>query len=105
MSFHSSPLPSSLKFKKNAPPLSHSSDNSNYVMVKTKPDSAHHKNDLNHVQATVPPVDVMVRTKQDIEHHEDNNTQTNYKRKLTQCQRQHIHDSKQIMSHLDHSKK
>ncbi|MBW0522910.1 hypothetical protein O181_062625 [Austropuccinia psidii MF-1] len=45
----------------------------------------------------------MVRTKTKIEHHEDNNNQTNHKRKLTQCQRKHIHDSKQIMSQLGHS--
>ncbi|MBW0560915.1 hypothetical protein O181_100630 [Austropuccinia psidii MF-1] len=45
----------------------------------------------------------MVRTKPNIEHHEDNNTKSNHKRKLTQSQRQHIHASKQIMSHLGHS--
>ncbi|MBW0579906.1 hypothetical protein O181_119621, partial [Austropuccinia psidii MF-1] len=43
--------------------------------------------------------------KPNIEHHEDNNTKSNHKRKLTQSQRQHIHDSKQIMSHLGHSNK
>ncbi|MBW0469090.1 hypothetical protein O181_008805 [Austropuccinia psidii MF-1] len=45
----------------------------------------------------------MVRTKPNIENHEDNNTEKNDKRKLTQSQIQHIHDSKQIMSHLGHS--
>ncbi|MBW0564938.1 hypothetical protein O181_104653 [Austropuccinia psidii MF-1] len=45
----------------------------------------------------------MVRTKPSIEHHQDNNTKSNHKRKLTQSQIQHIHDSKQIMSHLSHS--
>ncbi|MBW0489362.1 hypothetical protein O181_029077 [Austropuccinia psidii MF-1] len=45
----------------------------------------------------------MFGTKPNIEHHEDNNTKSNHKRKLTQSQRQHIHDSKQIMSHLGHS--
>ncbi|MBW0574929.1 hypothetical protein O181_114644 [Austropuccinia psidii MF-1] len=72
-------------------------------MVRTKPDSAHHQNDLNDVESTIPPLDVMVRTKPNIEHHEDKNTKSNHKRKLTQTQRQHIHDSKQIMSHLGHS--
>ncbi|MBW0577102.1 hypothetical protein O181_116817 [Austropuccinia psidii MF-1] len=47
----------------------------------------------------------MVRTKPNIEHHEDNNTKSNHKRNFTQSQRQHIHDSKQIMSHLGHSNK
>ncbi|MBW0583997.1 hypothetical protein O181_123712 [Austropuccinia psidii MF-1] len=45
----------------------------------------------------------MVRTKSNLEHHEDNNTKKNHKRKLTQCHRQHINDSKLIMSHLGHS--
>ncbi|MBW0491070.1 hypothetical protein O181_030785 [Austropuccinia psidii MF-1] len=45
----------------------------------------------------------MVGTETNIEHHEDNNTKTNHKRKLTQSQRQLIHDSKQIISHLGHS--
>ncbi|MBW0470372.1 hypothetical protein O181_010087 [Austropuccinia psidii MF-1] len=72
-------------------------------MVRTKPDSAHHPNDLKDDEAIVPPLDVMVRTKPNIEHHEDNNTKSNHKRKLTQSQRQHIHDSKQIISHLGHS--
>ncbi|MBW0590635.1 hypothetical protein O181_130350 [Austropuccinia psidii MF-1] len=74
-------------------------------MVRTKPYSAHHQNNFHYVECTIPPLDVMVRTKPNIEHHEDNNTKSNYKRKLTQSQRQHIHDSKQIMSHLDHSNK
>ncbi|MBW0547871.1 hypothetical protein O181_087586 [Austropuccinia psidii MF-1] len=74
-------------------------------MVRSKPDSAHHQNDLKHDEAIIPSLDVIVRTKPIIEHHEDNNTKTNHKRKLTQSQRQHIHDSKQIMSHLGHSNK
>ncbi|MBW0568879.1 hypothetical protein O181_108594 [Austropuccinia psidii MF-1] len=45
----------------------------------------------------------MVSTKPNIEHHEDSNTETNHKIKLTQGQKQHIHDSKQIMSHHGHS--
>ncbi|MBW0562103.1 hypothetical protein O181_101818 [Austropuccinia psidii MF-1] len=72
-------------------------------MVRTKPDSAHHQNDLNDVETTLPPIDVIVRTKPNLEHNEDNNTKKKHKRKLTQSQRQHIHDSKQIMSHLGHS--
>ncbi|MBW0538584.1 hypothetical protein O181_078299 [Austropuccinia psidii MF-1] len=103
MSFHLFPLPSSLKFKESAPPISNSSNCSDDVMVRTKPESAHHQNDLNDDETIVPPNDVMVRTKPKIEHHEDNNSQTNHKRKLTQWQRQHIHDSKQIMSQLEHS--
>ncbi|MBW0593492.1 hypothetical protein O181_133207 [Austropuccinia psidii MF-1] len=47
----------------------------------------------------------MVRNKPNIEHHENNSTKSNHKRKLTQSQRQHIHDSKQIMSFLGHSNK
>ncbi|MBW0538380.1 hypothetical protein O181_078095 [Austropuccinia psidii MF-1] len=103
MSFPFHPLPSSLKFKKSAPPPSQSSNYSDDIMVRTKPVSIHHQNDLNDDATIVPPIDVMVRTKPKIEHHEDNNNQTNYKRKLSQCQRQHIHDSKQIMSLLGHS--
>ncbi|MBW0557002.1 hypothetical protein O181_096717, partial [Austropuccinia psidii MF-1] len=76
MSFPFRPLPSSLKFKKTAPTPCHSSNSSDDVMVRTKPK---------------------------IENHEDNNNPTNHKRKLTQTQRQHIHDSKQIMSQLGHS--
>ncbi|MBW0508449.1 hypothetical protein O181_048164 [Austropuccinia psidii MF-1] len=102
MSFNFTPLPSLLKLKKESPPLSHSTNNSDDVMVRTKKDSAHHQNNLNDVKATIPPLDVMVRTKSNIEHHEENNTKTNHGRKLTQIQRQHIHDSKQIMSHLGH---
>ncbi|MBW0489232.1 hypothetical protein O181_028947 [Austropuccinia psidii MF-1] len=93
MSFHFCLLPSSLKFRKNAPPLPQSSNQSDNVMVRTKPDSAHNQNDSNDVENTIPPIDVMVRTKPNIEHHKDNNTKTNNKRKLTQFQRQHIHDS------------
>ncbi|MBW0576503.1 hypothetical protein O181_116218 [Austropuccinia psidii MF-1] len=74
-------------------------------MVRTKPDSAHHQNDLKDDETIISPLDVMVRTKPNIEHHEDNNTKSNHKRKLTQSQRQHIHDSKQVMSHLGHSNK
>ncbi|MBW0553448.1 hypothetical protein O181_093163, partial [Austropuccinia psidii MF-1] len=72
-------------------------------MVRTKPVSVHHQNELNDDANIVTPSDVMVRTKPKIEHHEDNNNQTNHKRKLTRCQRQHIHDSKQIMPQLGHS--
>ncbi|MBW0584181.1 hypothetical protein O181_123896 [Austropuccinia psidii MF-1] len=103
MSLNFSPLPSSLKFKKNSPPLSHSENHSDYVIVRTKPDSEHNQNDLNDVETTLPPLYVMVRTKPNIEHHEDNNTEKNDKGKLTQIQIQHIHDSKQIVSHLGHS--
>ncbi|MBW0523380.1 hypothetical protein O181_063095 [Austropuccinia psidii MF-1] len=103
MSFPFCPLPSSLKFKKIAPPPCHSSNCSDDVMVRTKPVSVPHKNDLNYDATIVPPIDVMVRTKPKIKHHEDNNNPTNHKRKLTQSQRQHIHDSKQIMSQLGHS--
>ncbi|MBW0565540.1 hypothetical protein O181_105255 [Austropuccinia psidii MF-1] len=74
-------------------------------MVRTKPDSAHHQNDLNDVESTIPPLEVMVRTEPNIEHHENNNAKSNHKRKLTRSQRQHIHDSKQIISHLGHSKR
>ncbi|MBW0592430.1 hypothetical protein O181_132145 [Austropuccinia psidii MF-1] len=105
MSCNFTPLPSSLKFKKNAPPLSYSSDHFDDVMVRTKPDSAHHQNYLKDNEAIIAPLDVMVRTKPNIEHHEDNNTKSNHKRRLTQSQRQHIHYSKQIMSHLGHSNK
>ncbi|MBW0575144.1 hypothetical protein O181_114859 [Austropuccinia psidii MF-1] len=102
MSFHFSPLPSSLKFKKKPPPPSHSSNHSDNVIVRTKPDSANHQNDLNNVECILPPLDVMFRTKPNIEHHENNNTKSHHKRKLTRCQRQHNHDSKQIMSELGH---
>ncbi|MBW0519985.1 hypothetical protein O181_059700 [Austropuccinia psidii MF-1] len=103
MSFPFTPLPSSLKFKKSAPPLYHSLNYSDDVMVRNKPESAHHQNHLNDNETIIRPIEVMVRTKPKIAHHEDNNNQTNHKRKLTQCQRQHIHDSKQIMSQLGHS--
>ncbi|MBW0510351.1 hypothetical protein O181_050066 [Austropuccinia psidii MF-1] len=86
------PLPSSLKFKKRAAPLSHSSNYSDDVMVRTKPVSVHHQNNLNDANIVIP-IDVMVKTNPKIEHHEDNNNHTNHKRKLTQCQRQHIHAS------------
>ncbi|MBW0560742.1 hypothetical protein O181_100457 [Austropuccinia psidii MF-1] len=102
MSFNFTPLTSSLKFKKNAPPLSHSQTHSDDIMVRTKTGSTHHQNDLKDDKAIIPPLDVMINTKPNIEHHEDNNTKSNNKRKLTQSQRQHIHDSKQIMSHLGH---
>ncbi|MBW0563799.1 hypothetical protein O181_103514 [Austropuccinia psidii MF-1] len=104
LSFPFYPLSSSLKFKKSAPPLSHSSNDFDDGMVRTKPESANHQNHFNDDEAIVPPNDVMGRTKPKIEHHEDNNNQTNHKRKLTQCQRQHIHDLKQVMSQLGHSK-
>ncbi|MBW0460406.1 hypothetical protein O181_000121 [Austropuccinia psidii MF-1] len=45
----------------------------------------------------------MVRAKPNIEHHEDKDTKTNHKGKLTRSPRQHIHNSKQIMSHLAYS--
>ncbi|MBW0536117.1 hypothetical protein O181_075832 [Austropuccinia psidii MF-1] len=83
MSFPFCPLPSSLKFKKNAPPPCHSSNSSDDVMVRTKPVSVHHQNDFNDDATIVPPIDVLVRTKPKIEHHEDNNNPTNHKRKLT----------------------
>ncbi|MBW0464473.1 hypothetical protein O181_004188 [Austropuccinia psidii MF-1] len=70
-------------------------------MVKTKTDSENHKNDLKDDEATIPPLYFMVRTKPNIEHHEDNNTKTNHKRKLNQSRQQHIHYSKQIISHLE----
>ncbi|MBW0520922.1 hypothetical protein O181_060637 [Austropuccinia psidii MF-1] len=105
MSFNFTPLPSSLKFKKIFPPLSHSSNHFYDVMVRTKPYSEHHQNDLKDDEAIIAPLDVMVRTKPNIEHHEDNNTKSNHKIKLTQSQRQHIYDSKQTMSHLGHSKR
>ncbi|MBW0567741.1 hypothetical protein O181_107456 [Austropuccinia psidii MF-1] len=73
-------------------------------MVRTKPDTAHHQNDLNDVETIITPLDVMVRTKSNKKHHEDNNTKPDHKRKLTQSQRKHIHDSKKIISHLGHSK-
>ncbi|MBW0557590.1 hypothetical protein O181_097305 [Austropuccinia psidii MF-1] len=103
ISFPFRPLPSSLKFKKSAPPPCHSSKYSDDVMVRTKTVSVHHQNELNDDATIVPPIDVMVRTKPKIEQHEDNNNQTSHKRKLTQCQRQHINDSKKIMSQLGHS--
>ncbi|MBW0555019.1 hypothetical protein O181_094734 [Austropuccinia psidii MF-1] len=76
MSFPFHPLPSSLKFKKSSSPPSQSSNYSDDVMVRTKPVSIHHQNDLNDDPTIVPPIDVMVRTKQKIEYHEDNNNQT-----------------------------
>ncbi|MBW0547930.1 hypothetical protein O181_087645 [Austropuccinia psidii MF-1] len=79
-------------------------DFANQVKSQKTSVSVHHQNNLNDDETIVPPIDVMVRTKPEIEHHEDNNNQTNHKRKLTQCQRQHIHDSKQIMSQLGNSK-
>ncbi|MBW0560362.1 hypothetical protein O181_100077 [Austropuccinia psidii MF-1] len=72
-------------------------------MVRTRPDSAHHQKYFNDVETTLPPLYFIVRTKPNVKQHEDNNTKTNHKRKLTQSQRQHIQDSKQIMSHLGHS--
>ncbi|MBW0481215.1 hypothetical protein O181_020930 [Austropuccinia psidii MF-1] len=72
-------------------------------MVRTKAVSVHHQNELNDDENIVTPSDVMVRTKPNIEHHEYNNNQLNHKRKLTQCQRQHIHDSREIMPQIGHS--
>ncbi|MBW0559764.1 hypothetical protein O181_099479 [Austropuccinia psidii MF-1] len=72
-------------------------------MVRNKPDSAHHQNDLKDYEAIIPNLYFMVRNKPNIEHHDNNNTKSNHKRKLTQSQRQQIHDSKKIMSHLGHS--
>ncbi|MBW0556967.1 hypothetical protein O181_096682 [Austropuccinia psidii MF-1] len=103
MSLNFTPLPSSLKFKKNSPPFSHSKNHSDDVMFSTKQGSAHHQNDLKDDEDIIPPLDVMVRTKPHIEHHEDNNTKSNNKTKLTQRKIKYIHDSKQIMSHLGHS--
>ncbi|MBW0564028.1 hypothetical protein O181_103743 [Austropuccinia psidii MF-1] len=103
ISFPFCPLPSSLKFKESAPTPCNSSNCCDDVMVRTKPVSVHHQNELNDDANIVTPSDVMVRTKPKIEHHEDNNNQTNNKRKLTKCQRQHINDSKQIMPQLGHS--
>ncbi|MBW0537464.1 hypothetical protein O181_077179 [Austropuccinia psidii MF-1] len=76
MSFNFTPHPSSLKFKKNASPHSHSQTHSDNFMVRSRPN---------------------------IEHHEDNDTNKNHRRKLTKSQRKHIYYSKQIMSHLGHS--
>ncbi|MBW0558415.1 hypothetical protein O181_098130 [Austropuccinia psidii MF-1] len=87
MSFPFRPLPSSLKFKKSAPTPCHSSNSSDDVMVRTKPVSVHHQNELSNDATIVPPIDVMVRTKPKIEHHEDNNNPSNHKRKLTRSQR------------------
>ncbi|MBW0462539.1 hypothetical protein O181_002254 [Austropuccinia psidii MF-1] len=84
MSFPFHPLPSSLKFKKHAPTPCHSSNSSDYVMVRNEPVSVNHQNELKDDATIVPPIDVMVRIKPKIEHHEDNNNPTNYKRKLTQ---------------------
>ncbi|MBW0562921.1 hypothetical protein O181_102636 [Austropuccinia psidii MF-1] len=92
MSFPFRPLPSSLKFKKSAPTPCSSSNCSDDVMVRTKPVSVHYQNELNDDANIVTPSDVMVRTKPKVEHYEDNSNQTNHKRKLTRCQRQHIHD-------------
>ncbi|MBW0507298.1 hypothetical protein O181_047013 [Austropuccinia psidii MF-1] len=103
MPFPFRPLPSSSKFKKSAPTPCHSSNTSDDVMVRTKTVSVHHQNDLNDDATIAPPLDVMVRTKPKIEHHEDNNNPTNHERKLTQSQRQHIRDSKQIMLQLGNS--
>ncbi|MBW0549294.1 hypothetical protein O181_089009 [Austropuccinia psidii MF-1] len=102
MSLPFCPLPSSLKFKKSAPIPCHSSNSSDDVMAMTKPASVHHQNELNDDETIVPRIDIMVMTQQKIEHHEDNNNPTNHKRKLTRSQRQHIHESKQIMLQLGH---
>ncbi|MBW0520865.1 hypothetical protein O181_060580 [Austropuccinia psidii MF-1] len=72
-------------------------------MVKTKPDSIPHQKDLKYDEPLITPLDFIVRTKPNLEHHAVNHTTTNHKRKLSQIQRQHIHDSKQIMSQLCHS--
>ncbi|MBW0531673.1 hypothetical protein O181_071388, partial [Austropuccinia psidii MF-1] len=97
------PCPLSLSFKENPPPPSHSENHSDYVMVRTKPHSEHHKNDLKYDETIIPPLDSIVRTKPNIEYNEENNTKTNLKRKLTKIQRQNIHVAKQIISHLGHS--
>ncbi|MBW0565048.1 hypothetical protein O181_104763 [Austropuccinia psidii MF-1] len=76
------------------------------VMVRTKPDSAHHQNDMKDNEAIIPPLDVMDRNKLNIQHHEDQNTKSINKRKLTQSQKYNTFTiKKQIMSHLGHSKK
>ncbi|MBW0534311.1 hypothetical protein O181_074026 [Austropuccinia psidii MF-1] len=103
MSFDFTPLPSALKLKKPPPhPLSHSENHSDGLTVRTRPDSAHHQNDLKYYETIIPTLDFMVRTKPNIENHEVNNTKTNHKRKFIQSQIQQIHDSKQIMSHPLH---
>ncbi|MBW0579210.1 hypothetical protein O181_118925, partial [Austropuccinia psidii MF-1] len=71
----------------------------------TKPDSAHHQNYWKDDEDIIAPLDLMVRNKPNLEHHEDNSMKSNHKRMLTRSQRQHIHDSKHIMSHLGHSSK
>ncbi|MBW0585640.1 hypothetical protein O181_125355 [Austropuccinia psidii MF-1] len=40
-------------------------------MVRTKPDSEHHQNDLKDDETIIPPLCVMVKTKPKIKHHED----------------------------------
>ncbi|MBW0481246.1 hypothetical protein O181_020961 [Austropuccinia psidii MF-1] len=102
MSFNFTPLPQCLKFKKKAPPLPHSQTHSDDFIIRTKPDSAHHQNDLKDDETIIPSLDVIFRTKTNIGYNEDNNTKKNHKIKLTQIQRQHIHGSEQIMSHLGH---
>ncbi|MBW0462166.1 hypothetical protein O181_001881 [Austropuccinia psidii MF-1] len=72
-------------------------------MVRTKPDSAHHQNYLKDDEPLLTPIDFMACNKPNREYHEVNDTETNHKSKLQQSQRQHIHDSKQIMSQLRHS--
>ncbi|MBW0571207.1 hypothetical protein O181_110922 [Austropuccinia psidii MF-1] len=66
--------------QKSPPPLSHSENHSDDFMVRTKPDSAHHQNNLKYDEAIIPPFDVMVRNEPDIEHHEKNKTETNHKK-------------------------
>ncbi|MBW0564977.1 hypothetical protein O181_104692 [Austropuccinia psidii MF-1] len=66
--------------QKNAPPLSHSENHSDDVMVRTKPDSENHQNYLNDDETTIIPLDIMVRNKPNIENNEDNNTKTNHKK-------------------------
>ncbi|MBW0509953.1 hypothetical protein O181_049668, partial [Austropuccinia psidii MF-1] len=62
------------EIQKKPPPPSHSSNHSDNLLVRTKPDSAHHQNDFNDVESTILPLDIRARTKPNIEHHEDNNT-------------------------------
>ncbi|MBW0462225.1 hypothetical protein O181_001940 [Austropuccinia psidii MF-1] len=81
MSFNFTSLPSSLKFKIEPPALTDSENSSDDVMVRTKPESAHHQIDLKDVEALIPPLDFMVRTGPNIEHHEVTKTPKNNERK------------------------
>ncbi|MBW0474874.1 hypothetical protein O181_014589 [Austropuccinia psidii MF-1] len=69
MSFNLTPLPSSLKFKRETPALSHSGNNSDDIMVRTKPDSEHHQKDSKDDETPITSLDFMVSTKPNREHH------------------------------------